>query len=223
MKFLYPICALALTVCLCKLVLDADRAMSTLNRDASTLETALMHANGTFNAINQAVSDPANGLQANLVDLHRTLLVAGGAITNIEKGTRAWQSKQNQLADQAITAEGNLNVVLLSLNNLAAQLSSSLKDQNQSALSLEAGMSESIGSLDSLSSSLKTQMAPIARNLDSSSANIASTTASMDASAKDVQAFIHRETTPVRGTWHVIRGFLESFAGPAASIATAIK
>ena len=53
--------------------------------------------------------------------------------------------------------------------------------------------------------------------------NIASGTAHLDASAADVQTFIHRETTPVRGTWNVIKAFLQEFAGPAAQVATAAK
>lgn len=54
-------------------------------------------------------------------------------------------------------------------------------------------------------------------------ANLADTSAQLDATAKDVRAFVHRELTPVRGTWHVIKGFLQSFAGPAAQVATAAK
>jgi hypothetical protein len=44
-----------------------------------------------------------------------------------------------------------------------------------------------------------------------------------EAASADVAAFIRRETTPVRGTWNVIRKFLQEFAGPAAQVATAAK
>lgn len=45
----------------------------------------------------------------------------------------------------------------------------------------------------------------------------------LDATTSDIKAFVHRETTPVRGTWNVIKSFLREFAGPAAQVATAVK
>jgi ABC-type transporter Mla subunit MlaD len=45
----------------------------------------------------------------------------------------------------------------------------------------------------------------------------------LDTTSADIQAFVHRETTPVRGTWNVVKKFLQEFAGPAAQVATATK
>lgn len=45
----------------------------------------------------------------------------------------------------------------------------------------------------------------------------------LDATSGDIRGFVHRETTPVRGTWNVIKSFLMEFAGPAAQVATAAK
>jgi hypothetical protein len=44
-----------------------------------------------------------------------------------------------------------------------------------------------------------------------------------DATMSDIHGFVHRETTPVRGTWNVIKAFLMEFAGPASQVATAAK
>ena len=68
------------------LAIQARRTVSALNSDASTLETSLNRLNGTLNAVNSALSDPENGLQANLADLHRTLLVAVTVISIAEAG-----------------------------------------------------------------------------------------------------------------------------------------
>src|SRR6185312_6623812 len=205
------------------LAIQARRTVSTLNSDASTLETSLNRLNGTLNEVNSAISDPANGLQANLADLHRTLLVAGGAITNIEKGTRTWQKKQNAIADQALTDERSLNTALRSLNDTENSLSTLIREQESAASTLETAASESFTKIGALSDSVNSELSPIFARTSQSAANIADTTASMDASAHDVQAFIHRETTPVRGTWNVIKSFLREFAGPAAQVATATK
>ena len=45
----------------------------------------------------------------------------------------------------------------------------------------------------------------------------------VDATTGDIRAFVHRETSPVTGTWNVIKAFLREFAGPAAQVATAVK
>jgi ABC-type transporter Mla subunit MlaD len=45
----------------------------------------------------------------------------------------------------------------------------------------------------------------------------------LDATSADIRAFVHRETTPVRGTWNVIKAFLRDLAGPAAQVATSVK
>lgn len=52
-------------------------------------------------------------------------------------------------------------------------------------------------------------------HLDSASANVDATTA-------DIHKFVHRETTPARGTWNLIKSFL-GIAAPVAQIGTALK
>jgi hypothetical protein len=45
----------------------------------------------------------------------------------------------------------------------------------------------------------------------------------LDATSGDVRTFVHRETTPVRGTWNEVKAFLAWIAGPLAQVATAAK
>jgi len=54
-------------------------------------------------------------------------------------------------------------------------------------------------------------------------AHVDGVSGNLDATSADIRAFVHRETTPVRGTWNVIKAFLAEFAGPAAQVATAAK
>ena len=168
---------------------------------------------------NLLLNDPHNGIPAILADAHRTVIITGAAVRNIELGTRTWQKKQNAMADQAIEAEESLNAALRSLGTTADALSTLSQAQNQRLSALEEQLSTSVTMTQPAIGSLTSALS----NASRASANIADTTASMDASAHDVQAFIHRETTPVRGTWNVIKSFLREFAGPSASVATAIK
>jgi hypothetical protein len=56
-----------------------------------------------------------------------------------------------------------------------------------------------------------------------SAAHLSEASAHLNDASADVAAWIHRETTPVRGTWNVVKSFLRSFAGPAAQVATAAR
>ncbi len=171
-------------------------------------------------------------LTATILDAHRTVLVAGGAITNIEKGTRQFQTQQIALASSSQKALNTLDADLSSLGSLLSTGSSLLSSQQQSLNQLESEASQSIKSTTEQAASLvpaaretlttlNTQLADPA--IHDTLVHVDGTSAEMEATAHDVHNFVHRETAPVRGTWNVIRGFLESFAGPAAEVAVAIK
>lgn len=55
------------------------------------------------------------------------------------------------------------------------------------------------------------------------SENVAGTTDELHGTATDIHAYIHRETTPARGTWNLIKSFLVRFAGPSANVVTATR
>lgn len=62
-----------------------------------------------------------------------------------------------------------------------------------------------------------------AANVQAATAQLNATSENISAATQDIAAFVHRETTPVRGTWNVIKAFLREFAGPAAQVTTAIR
>lgn len=59
--------------------------------------------------------------------------------------------------------------------------------------------------------------------VDGAASEANKTSQHVEGAAGDVQQWIHRNTTPVRGTWNLVKAFLREFAGPAAEVATAIK
>ena len=83
-------------------------------------------------------------------------------------------------------------------------------------------LSSADAAIDSIAADAQ-QARPGIVELSDSAAHLNGVSASMEASANDVQQFIHRELTPVRGTWNLVKKFLQGIAGPAASVATAIK
>ena len=127
---------------------------------------------------------------------------------------------------------------------LLRQLSATIEEQQDRLSQMESVAQENLQDLDDAekqitpaianfnraSSVLADGLPPILGNVIDTTAqtvaigqNTADTTHQLDLTAQDIRAFVHRETTPVRGTWNVIKGFLAEFAGPAAQVATAAK
>lgn len=205
---------------------------------ATFLCVELARAVHSFNVSLPETQKQISGL---LTDVDRTTIIIAGTATNIEKASREWKDQSLSQSQAATIATRQLNSDLQGLGALLSTANSTLLMQSKSLSNLETQVGKSIGdtlaqtspsltNLSNASRSLSEQLPPILSNLSDTSAqtvliakNTADTTASVDASAHDIQAFIHRETTPVRGTWNVIRGFLMEFAGPAAQVATAAK
>lgn len=174
---------------------------------------------------------------------------ASAALENAAQGQQSYVARDSrELAKTVADAHDLLVHTDLALNGtparpgLLANLSEAVKTQSDSALSTQAQLRASMKAVTDLSAELEAgaqnlnaaaansakitadpNLAAALASFADSSKNVASTTAHLDASAADIQAFIHRETAPVRGTWNTIKAFLRDFAGPAAQIATSVK
>lgn len=60
-------------------------------------------------------------------------------------------------------------------------------------------------------------------SLAETSAGAAQTTKNVQATTQDIRDYVHRETTPIRGTWNMVKSFLLGIAGPLAQVAAAAK
>lgn len=94
--------------------------------------------------------------------------------------------------------------------------------QKRAAAAVDA-LQPSLQNFAAASLTLSNGLADTLPHITATSAHVESATGHIDGAAGDVQAFIHRETAPVRGTWNIIKSFLQQFAGPAAQVATAAK
>lgn len=120
---------------------------------------------------NLLLNDPQNGLPAILADAHRTELIAAGAISNIEKGTRTWQKKQNSLADQSQIVLTDTQNELLSLTKTTDSLSQSIQEQNSNLSRLQSTASDSLSKMGTLSDSLDSAVTAISSNAERVSKN----------------------------------------------------
>jgi ABC-type transporter Mla subunit MlaD len=82
----------------------------------------------------------------------------------------------------------------------------------------------SIGATQAASAAMETASKTMADPaIHETLAHVDGVAGNLDATSGDIRAFVHRETTPVRGTWNMIKVFLRDFAGPAAQVATSVK
>jgi ABC-type transporter Mla subunit MlaD len=82
----------------------------------------------------------------------------------------------------------------------------------------------SIGATQAASAAMETASKTMADPaIHETLAHVDGVAGNLDATSGDIRQFVHRETTPVRGTWNVIKAFLRDFAGPAAQVATSVK
>jgi ABC-type transporter Mla subunit MlaD len=174
-------------------------------------------------------------------DADRSAIIVGATVTNIEKGTRQWQTEQTNLTIQAEAGLAALNSDLGQVGKLASTATLAISTQSNSLISLEDKATASMNNLDtslqapmrnfadaSLQLSLASKtfaqgLSVTIPNLEQTAQASAGTADNVEATTKDVKDFVHRETAPVRGTWNVIKQFLFEIAGPAASVATAAR
>jgi chromosome segregation ATPase len=202
--------------------------------------------------VHRAIGPAAAKLDNEIDEAHRATLEIGLTAENLRKATAAWQqASQSQIAATSqVTAQlnanlaqlhqsvGQLNVTFADLQELVQHTDASLNGEHgvlpelaQEEIQLEGATNALQNTLLNANNAafnlaLLTSDSNLKKTLDGlaqTSANAAATTAHLDATAGDIEAFVHRETTPVRGAWNTIKAFLTSFAGPAAEIATSIK
>jgi hypothetical protein len=167
--------------------------------------------------------------------------------TNVQAATADWQAAsqtqekywegfESQAAKDLKDADDLIRNADLEVNtNLLPALASAVEDQDAQLSGLEQQTGKSLAALQADEERLAPvleQAAVAMKNaadrtgdpaLAEVAANLSDASKSMKDSAADVASFIHRETTPVRGTWNAIKTFLRDFAGPAGAIATAAK
>jgi hypothetical protein len=135
-----------------------------------------------------------------------------------------------------VQTDKSLNYILVP--KLAAALDSTTHLSDTAATQLTDTMNELQPTFDSFAKASAATAETMADprigeaigHLDETSAHAAElsehtekTAAHLEGAAADVQTFIHRETTPVRGVWNTIKAFLRTFGPTAASAATAAR
>ena len=126
--------------------------------------------------------------------------------------------------------------------SLLPALSDAVRRNDTEMAALERQAGESLATLQSTATQISPTLASAARasesmakiaadpsiaatlgHLDGTAGQLELTSQHIEGAAKDIQAFVHRETSPVRGTWNLIRSFISTLAGPLAQVATAAK
>lgn len=122
-----------------------------------------------------------------------------------------------QLLNQSVVPEISSNLV--HSDSLIERSSSAVERISTAA---ESSINQSAALIESISAGAW-NLEPAITNINAIAENSKGISANLEATTGDIKDFVHRETTPVRGTWNMIKNFLKEFAGPAAEVATSIK
>jgi hypothetical protein len=178
-------------------------AAENLNDSAVDLETTLSQEHNAFagqladsDVTLKKVNTTLDGVNELVANVNGDTLSARAAIDTLNDTIADQQGKLGKIEDQATADLGTFNDQEKQLGPLFAQGTIDLKDAD--ALFVDPDISATFH-------------------------HINATSASVDDGTAHVDAWVDRETAPVRGTWNVLKAFLMEFAGPAASVVTAAK
>jgi hypothetical protein len=174
----------------------------------------------------------ATDLASVTTDVHQAIGTLNTGMANLNVATAAQVTTLNktQLEVYKLSANARDFLVHADLNvngdsthpGILSKAADSVDNLNALEVQLQAPARDLTASLEML----PPIMADLQKTGDQTviiSQNTADSSHEIDLTLHDVQAFAHRELSPIRGTWNVLKGILMEFAGPAAEVATAIK
>jgi uncharacterized phage infection (PIP) family protein YhgE len=180
--------------------------------------------------ISKQLSDVANQALGTLTDYSRLAQDSIGVTGEIRRTLKASQESYSQTTANSAKATALLTDDLERFGNLIDTSNTTVGHLGASTDDVMARLQPILANLGHSSDDLATETPIILKSLANTSQNAADGTAQLvltsqdiHATTHDIQAFVHRETTPVRGTWNVIKSFLVTFAGPMAQVTSAIK
>jgi ABC-type transporter Mla subunit MlaD len=197
----------------------------------------------------RALRDTAGQARYTLDNVNRLVRETAQTSANLRHATAEWETSSKQQAAYFTAAAAKTGAVLdaaqsaiASIERSSAQINAAIINQDANLQAIERQATAAIATLEKTAAGLEPVIADLAktagntatvtadpsiaetlRHVDGTAGQFELTSQHIEGATKDIQAFVHRETSPVRGTWNMIRSFLATFAGPAAQVATAAK
>jgi hypothetical protein len=194
----------------------------------------------------RALSDTAGQARYTLDNVNRLVREAAQTSANLRHATAEWETSSKQQAAYFTAAALKTGAVLDSAQSAIASIERSADTLNVELVAQGSQLAESEKRMTQSVADMQAELAPVLANAAAATANVAKASADpsiaeslkhldgtagqleltsqhIEGATKDIQAFVHRETSPVRGTWNLIRSFIATLAGPLAQVATAAK
>jgi ABC-type transporter Mla subunit MlaD len=194
----------------------------------------------------RALSDTAGQARYTLDNVNRLVREAAQTSANLRHATAEWETSSKQQAAYFTAAALKTGAVLDSAQSAIASIERSADTLNLELSDIGTRSAASMAEIASSVEQTQKDLAPVLANAAAATANVAKASADpsiaeslkhldgtagqleltsqhIEGATKDIQAFVHRETSPVRGTWNLIRSFIATLAGPLAQVATAAK
>lgn len=171
-------------------------------------------------SVTENVSTATKTLEAVQTDTTRTEAEMAGLL-NATRHSLMTPAQTKELVDRAANLLDNANLSVIRVG-AAAQSLQGIAPTTQAAIAQLAqdshdSLAQSQALLKAGTDDLQDPAIKKATQATEESAE------NVDATTRDFAAWVHRETAPVRGTWNVLKEILFEIAGPAASVASAVK
>lgn len=207
-----------------RILWDADAWIRALHRDT---HRNLVVIGGAATDLEKTLRAEREAAAAQLADADAAAKALARVSSNLDALVRHTDENLNGSADKAgiLPALGatisDQNTQFVALERQAETNLATLDEQERQLAPLLAAATQAAQSAAAVAGD--PHIAETLQHLDETTAHLNQTAAHIDGTTADIQAYIHRMTTPIRGTWNAIKGFLTTFAGPAAQVATASK
>jgi hypothetical protein len=226
MTLFEKICLGTITVCAATLLLEGSVFVHHQDQHTATL------AAGAADTLNKT-----NALLSQTAQMEQTVFTTAGSYSaqlaqqsaTLEKSQLQLYKTITDLKEIFVRTDRSLNDVLVP--KLAASLDASTALETSATRNLTDTTVKIDDTIDALRPMIDggiraTTAAAEAMSdpaIHETATHVDGVSANLEATSADIRDFVHRETTPVRGTWNVIKAFLQEFAGPLAQVATATK
>ena len=195
---------------------DARLAMWQIEGESHTV---IAQFSGTLGNVDSAMTD----VHSIELETQRTEAEMAGLLNQTRHGMLTQQQetalvgRANAVLDDSDATIRNLDSTITQIGQIAPTAQQTVSNLNQTIISAQPGI------LDLNKAAAGAAVAMSDPAIHETLVHVDGMAGNLDATSSDIHDFVHRETTPVRGTWNVIKAFLQEFAAPLAQVATATK
>lgn len=185
-----------------------DKLLGAASTTISDADTAVKNVNSTVSMIRGATREQELATRGYIKRTNRLLDQSAEAVQQVKKDGTSLQIAIESFNELVKNTDSSFN------GRVAPQVASDLEGLHGMERKLNATIAASQTTVENFGAASK-KLPAVMDNAVRITANSAQTTANISATTGDIHRWVHRETTPARGTWN----FIKMLLGPLAHVA----